>query len=96
MIYLAKIIFYELEWRTGSTSRLKSPPFKKKKKKVLLQWAFYDNLTQKHQQFFEIMFYNFNMEIHDIHIMIAYCDAEWMILSRQWSREELYQYLQLQ
>ena len=44
----------------------------------------------------QIMFYNFNMEIHDIHIMIAYCDAEWMILSRQWSREELYQYLQLQ
>ena len=42
------------------------------------------------------MFYNFNMEIHDIHIMIAYCDAEWMILSRQWSREEFYQYLQLQ
>ena len=36
------------------------------------------------------MFYNFNMEIHDIHIMIAYYDAEWMILSRQWSREELY------
>ena len=51
--------------------------------KVLLQWAFYDNLTQKHQLFFEIMFYNFNMEIHDKHIMIAYCDAEWMILYRQ-------------
>ena len=26
--------------------------------------------------------YNFNMEILDIHIMIVYCDPEWMILSR--------------
>ena len=42
------------------------------------------------------MFYNFNMEIHDKHIMIAYCDAKWTILSRQESREELYQYLQRQ
>ena len=52
-------------------------------KKVWLQWAFYDNLTQKRQYFFEIMFYNFNVEIHDIHIMTAYSDAEWMILSGQ-------------
>ena len=29
------------------------------------------------------MFYNFNIEIHDIHILLAYKDAEWMILSRQ-------------
>ena len=29
-------------------------------------------------------------------IMIDYCDVEWTILSRQWSRDEEYQYLQPQ
>ena len=38
------------------------------------------------------MFYIFNIEIHDKHIMIVYFDAEWMILSKQWSREELNQF----
>ena len=38
------------------------------RKKVLLQWVFHENLTQKHQLFFGIMFYNFNMEFHDIHM----------------------------
>ena len=39
--------------------------------KVLLQWAFYDNLTIKAPIILWDYVLNFNMEIHDNHIMIA-------------------------